>query len=229
VFLGNIKLAFEKNPKLVNLLLDPFFREAVQRCQKSWRIVVSQAALLGIPTPCFSTALAFYDGYRCERLPANLIQVIFTPSHFEEAPEYSEGIEELQTFRGSKNFKSFEQYYRGTTGLPVSQVPPKGDIRDILARQSDYEFLIVTQKRPFTNHSRSVFIKNINNSAQPDSWHFCFNDGKWLASFSGYQQTRNREKRETMKVFLPIGYLGYIYTKNIYCSDKIYQRYENPR
>lgn len=74
VFLGNIKLAFEKNPNLVNLLLDPFFTEAVHKCQASWRTVVASAAQLGIPVPCFSTALAFFDGYRSERLPANLIQ-----------------------------------------------------------------------------------------------------------------------------------------------------------
>lgn len=74
VFLGNIKLAFEKNPSLVNLLLDPFFTQAVHKCQASWRTVVATAAQLGIPVPCFSTALAFFDGYRSERLPANLIQ-----------------------------------------------------------------------------------------------------------------------------------------------------------
>jgi 6-phosphogluconate dehydrogenase len=75
VFLGNIKTAFERNPKLPNLLLDSFFSEAVQRCQSSWRVVVAAGATLGIPLPTFSTALAFYDGYRSERLPANLIQV----------------------------------------------------------------------------------------------------------------------------------------------------------
>jgi 6-phosphogluconate dehydrogenase len=75
VFLGNIKTAFERNPKLPNLLLDSFFSEAVQRCQASWRAVVAAGATLGIPLPTFSTALAFYDGYRSERLPANLIQV----------------------------------------------------------------------------------------------------------------------------------------------------------
>nr|CAD7457126.1 unnamed protein product [Timema tahoe] len=74
VFLGNIKSAFDKNPKLANLLLDNFFRDAVQRCQASWRTVVATGAQLGIPTPAFSTALAFYDGYRSEQLPANLIQ-----------------------------------------------------------------------------------------------------------------------------------------------------------
>lgn len=73
-FLGNIKVAFDKNPKLKNLLLDPFFKDAITKAQSSWRNVVASAAISGIPTPCFSTALAFYDGYRCARLPANLLQ-----------------------------------------------------------------------------------------------------------------------------------------------------------
>jgi len=73
-FLGNIKAAYDKNPNLTNLLLDKFFLTAIHNCNDSWRKVVSQATLLGIPTPCFSTALAFYDGFRLERLPANLIQ-----------------------------------------------------------------------------------------------------------------------------------------------------------
>lgn len=74
VFLGNIKNAFDKDPKLTNLLLDPFFRNAVDCCQTSWRNVVATAVRLGVPTPAFSTALAFYDGYRSKRLPANLLQ-----------------------------------------------------------------------------------------------------------------------------------------------------------
>lgn len=74
VFLGNIKNAFDKNPKLSNLLLDDFFLEAIQNAQESWRHVVAQGALLGIPTPAFSSALAFFDGFRTETLPANLIQ-----------------------------------------------------------------------------------------------------------------------------------------------------------
>ncbi|CAG8632386.1 5531_t:CDS:2, partial [Scutellospora calospora] len=73
-FLGNIKNAYINNPNLENLLFDPFFKKAVEDAQDSWRHVVSQAVLLGIPTPAFSTALAFYDGYRHERLPANLLQ-----------------------------------------------------------------------------------------------------------------------------------------------------------
>jgi 6-phosphogluconate dehydrogenase len=73
-FLGNMKEAFDKNPSLTNLLLDDFFKSAILRCQDGWRRVVSQAVLLGIPTPALSSALAFFDGYRSEKVPANLIQ-----------------------------------------------------------------------------------------------------------------------------------------------------------
>jgi len=73
-FLGDIKNAYTKNPKLENLLFDPFFKKAIDDAQDSWRQVVAKAALLGIPTPALSTALSFYDGYRHERLPANLLQ-----------------------------------------------------------------------------------------------------------------------------------------------------------
>ena len=74
VFLGKIKLAFDRNPALSNLLLDDYFRGVIESCQPSWRRVVARAVELGIPVPAFATALAFYDGYRCERLPANLLQ-----------------------------------------------------------------------------------------------------------------------------------------------------------
>ena len=74
VFLGKIKKAFDKNPKLDNLLLDPFFKRAVSKCQVSWRRVVNMAVKLGIPMPAISCALAYYDGYRSGRLPANLLQ-----------------------------------------------------------------------------------------------------------------------------------------------------------
>ncbi|XP_037041425.1 6-phosphogluconate dehydrogenase, decarboxylating [Bradysia coprophila] len=74
VFLGNIKEAFERNPELSNLLLDDFFKNAINRCQESWRQVVSNSVLWGVPVPAMSAALAFYDGYRTERLPANLLQ-----------------------------------------------------------------------------------------------------------------------------------------------------------
>ncbi|MBN2036390.1 MAG: decarboxylating NADP(+)-dependent phosphogluconate dehydrogenase [Chitinispirillaceae bacterium] len=74
VFLEDIKNAFAKNRDLGNLLLDDYFKSVIDRCQSSWRNVVSQAALLGIPVPAFSSALAFYDGYRSAVLPANLLQ-----------------------------------------------------------------------------------------------------------------------------------------------------------
>ena len=73
-FLGKIKEAFDKDTQLSNLLLAPFFRKAIKDSQRSWRKVVSLAARKGIPVPAFSTALAFYDSYRSERLPANLLQ-----------------------------------------------------------------------------------------------------------------------------------------------------------
>jgi len=73
-FLGKIKKAYENNPKLENLLLDPFFKDAVGNAQQSWRRVVTAAVKMGIPMPAISSALMFYDGYRSERLPANLLQ-----------------------------------------------------------------------------------------------------------------------------------------------------------
>jgi 6-phosphogluconate dehydrogenase len=74
VFLDRIKEAFDKDPKLENLLLAPYFTSAVEKAQDSWRNVVATAARLGIPVPAFSAALCYYDGYRRERLPANLLQ-----------------------------------------------------------------------------------------------------------------------------------------------------------
>ena len=74
VFLDRIKEAFDKDPQLNNLLLAPYFTEEVDKAQGAWRHVVSQAALLGIPVPAFATALAYYDGFRRETLPANLLQ-----------------------------------------------------------------------------------------------------------------------------------------------------------
>lgn len=76
IFLGKIKQAFDKNPNLYNLLLDDFFLGEISKCQQGWRNVIGEAAQHGVPTPCFSTALSFYDGYRSERLPANLLQAI---------------------------------------------------------------------------------------------------------------------------------------------------------
>jgi len=73
-FLGKIKQAFDSDPELVNLLIDPFFAEAVQKAQPAWRRVVATAVNLGVPVPAISSALAYFDGYRSERLPANLLQ-----------------------------------------------------------------------------------------------------------------------------------------------------------
>lgn len=73
-FLGDIKKAFDQNPDLANLLLDPFFKEQITKAQDSWRRVCATAILHGIPVPAFSAALSYYDGYRSERLPANLLQ-----------------------------------------------------------------------------------------------------------------------------------------------------------
>lgn len=73
-FLENITDAYTKNPALVNLLLDDYFREQIEYSQASWRRVVAKAVTLGIPVPAMSSALAFYDGYRHEQLPANLLQ-----------------------------------------------------------------------------------------------------------------------------------------------------------
>jgi len=73
-FLGKIKDAFDKNPELDNLLLDPFFRDAAKKAQDPWRETIAAAVHIGIPMPAMSSALAYYDGYRTERLPANLLQ-----------------------------------------------------------------------------------------------------------------------------------------------------------
>lgn len=73
-FLGNIKEAFDKNPELTNLLLDPYFSEKIQASQEGLRQVNATAVLNGIPVPCLSAAINYYDGYRSERLPANLLQ-----------------------------------------------------------------------------------------------------------------------------------------------------------
>jgi len=74
VFLGKIKEAFDRNPNLENLLLDPFFADVVAKSQAAWRRVVVKATEMGIPMPAICSALNFFDGYRSERLPANLLQ-----------------------------------------------------------------------------------------------------------------------------------------------------------
>lgn len=73
-FLANIKGAFDNNPDLQNLLLDQFFTQKIEESQAGWRRVIASAVTNGIPVPCLSAGLNYYDGYRCERLPANLLQ-----------------------------------------------------------------------------------------------------------------------------------------------------------
>jgi len=74
VFLGDIKKAYDDDPNLDNLMLADYFKNTLHSCQRSWRTVVANAALMGIPVPALGAALSFYDGYRSARLPANLLQ-----------------------------------------------------------------------------------------------------------------------------------------------------------
>lgn len=92
VFLKDITKAYRSNPDLENLLFDDFFNDAIHNAQKGWRDVVSKGALWGIPTPAFSTALSFYDGYRSKDLPANLLQAqrdYFGAHTFKIKPEFA--------------------------------------------------------------------------------------------------------------------------------------------
>ena len=73
-FLQKITEAYGRNPRLANLLLDPYFNRTVKNAQANWRKVVALAAQQGIPAPTFSSAVSYYDGYRAARLPANLLQ-----------------------------------------------------------------------------------------------------------------------------------------------------------
>ena len=74
VFLGKIKEAFDNNPAIANILLDPYFKEKLADAQQGWRNVVARAIANGVPAPCMTAALEYYDGYRTDRLPANLLQ-----------------------------------------------------------------------------------------------------------------------------------------------------------
>ncbi|KAI9736839.1 MAG: phosphogluconate dehydrogenase (decarboxylating) gnd1 [Claussenomyces sp. TS43310] len=92
VFLKDITSAYRSNPDLENLLFDDFFNKAIHKAQPGWRDVISQAALLGIPTPAFSTALSWFDGYRTKDLPANLLQAqrdYFGAHTFKIKPEHA--------------------------------------------------------------------------------------------------------------------------------------------
>jgi 6-phosphogluconate dehydrogenase len=74
VFLGKIKEAYDTNPELSNLLLDPYFTDKIKSLVPGWRKTVAAAVEAGVPAPAFASALSWYDGYRCGRLPANLLQ-----------------------------------------------------------------------------------------------------------------------------------------------------------
>ena len=74
VFLGKIKEAYDKNPELSNLLLDPYFKETMQKLIPAWRKVAAAAVSYGVPAPAMTAALSYFDGYTTERLPANLLQ-----------------------------------------------------------------------------------------------------------------------------------------------------------
>jgi len=76
IFLGKITEAFKNNPQIVNLMIDPFFKQEIQAAAPAWRRVIKMSVELGIPTPALSTALSYFDGYRSERLPANLLQAM---------------------------------------------------------------------------------------------------------------------------------------------------------
>lgn len=98
-FLQNITDAYERNPELKNLLMDDYFKQAVESYQEAWRNVISIAVQRGIPTPAFSSALAYYDSYRTERLPANLLQAqrdYFGAHTFERVDK--EGVFHFQWF-----------------------------------------------------------------------------------------------------------------------------------
>merc|ERR1712111_122681 len=91
VFLKDITAAYRANPDLENLLFADFFNKAIQKAQTGWRDIVSKGALWGIPTPAFSTALSFYDGFRTKNLPANLLQAqrdYFGAHTFRVKPEF---------------------------------------------------------------------------------------------------------------------------------------------
>ena len=73
-FLGKIKDAFDQNPDLVNLLVDPYFADKMKAASAGWRNVAATAVQAGIPCPAINSALSYFDGYRTDRLPANLLQ-----------------------------------------------------------------------------------------------------------------------------------------------------------
>lgn len=111
-FLGDIKAAFDANPELTNLLLAPFFAEAITKHQHAWRHVVSNAVLTGVPLPAMSSALSFYDAYRAERLPANLLQAMrdYFGAHTYERTEIARGEFVHTNWTGSGGTTSSSTY-----------------------------------------------------------------------------------------------------------------------
>lgn len=118
VFLKDITSAYRKNPHLENLLFDDFFNKAIHDAQDGWRRVVAQSVLMGIPTPAFSTALAFYDGYRTQHLPAGLLQAqrdLFGAHTFRLLPgtggeKYKEDVDNHADWRGTTGRVSASTY-----------------------------------------------------------------------------------------------------------------------
>lgn len=108
-FLNDIKVAYDKKPDLANLLFDAFFVKAIQGAEKSWRKVVATAVEMGVPAPCFSTSLAFFDGYRTKQGSANLIQAQrdFFGAHTYERVDQPRG-------------KFFHTNWTGTGGIVTS-------------------------------------------------------------------------------------------------------------
>jgi hypothetical protein len=171
VFLGDITSAYRKNPELENLLFDDFFNTAsetflaplppvsawtddaapsVHKAQSGWRRIIAQTALWGIPTPAFSTALAFYDGYRTERLPASLLQAqrdYFGAHTFRILPEFlSEKCTSLPSLlprTRTDASDSFSQTSRDRTSTSTGQegespLPPPIDSNSQLTRVGSF-------------------------------------------------------------------------------------------
>jgi 6-phosphogluconate dehydrogenase len=112
VFLKDITKAYRSNPDLENLLFDDFFNKAIHKAQPGWRDIVSKGALWGIPTPAFSTALSFFDGYRTKDLPANLLQAqrdYFGAHTFRMKPEDATASKPEKTV--SRSFQSTKIVY----------------------------------------------------------------------------------------------------------------------
>ncbi len=112
IFLEEIKKAFDKTPGLENLLLDDYFKERIQSSLPGWRTVCAQAALSGVPAPAMSSALSYYDGYRSEELPANLLQAQrdYFGAHTYERTDYPRGQFFHTNWTGEGNDTSAEVY-----------------------------------------------------------------------------------------------------------------------